>query len=106
MASVPYITEQEFDSITNSERPVLVDFTASWCGPCKAIAPMLDAAMAEYAGRVDIVKVDVDQARGLSGKMGIRGVPTLIVFQAGKEVNKHIGALNKAQLDNLLSPVL
>ncbi len=106
MANVPYITEQEFDAVTSSERPVLVDFTASWCGPCKMIAPLLDAALQEYEGRADIVKVDVDKARGLSAKLGIRGVPTLIVYKGGTEVGKHVGALNKAQLDKLLGSAL
>ena len=106
MANVPYITEKEFDAITSSERPVLVDFTASWCGPCKMIAPLLDAALTEYEGRADIVKVDVDKARGLSAKLGIRGVPTLMVYKGGSMVSKHVGALNKKELDNLLNSAL
>ena len=104
MASVPYIQESEFQTtISNPNRPVLVDFTASWCGPCKSIAPLLDAALDEYAGRADIVKVDIDKARGLAAKLGIRGVPTLMVYKNGAMLDKHVGALNKAQLDKLLS---
>jgi thioredoxin 1 len=102
-----YISAEEFKSnVQNGEGAYLVDFTASWCGPCKSIAPMLDDAANEYAGRVDVVKIDIDQARPLAAELGIRGVPTLILFKGGKELNKHVGALNKAQFDALVSPAL
>ena len=102
-----YITETDFkDTVINGSGAYLVDFTASWCGPCKSIAPMLDSAADEYTGRVEVVKIDIDQARPLCAELGIRGVPTLILFKDGKELGKHVGALNKAQFDQLVSPAL
>ena len=102
-----YITAEEFKAkVLNGDEAFLVDFTASWCGPCKSIAPMLDSAADEYAGRIHVVKLDIDQARPLCTELGIRGVPTLIVYKAGQEVNKHVGALNKAQFDQLVAPAI
>ena len=105
--SVPYISEEDFKATVQSQTgPFLVDFTASWCGPCKALAPVLDLLNDEYQGKITIVKVDVDQNRPLAGAFGIRSVPTLILFKDGAEVDKKLGALNKAQLEQFISQTL
>ena len=76
-----------FDAeVLNSTEPVVVDFHAEWCGPCKAMAPALDLVASEMKGKVKVVKVDVDQNPGITGKFGIRAMPTLLVFKGGKEI--------------------
>ena len=105
--SAKYISAEFFETtIESGQGAFLVDFTASWCGPCKMIAPMLDEKAAQYDGQVSVVKVDIDQARPLAAKLGIRGVPTLIVYKDGKAVAKHTGALNAAQFDALVANAL
>ena len=105
--SVAYINEADFKAtVKSSSGPYLVDFTASWCGPCKALAPVLDIAHSEYQGQIEIVKVDVDANRGLCASLGIRSVPTLILFKDGQEIDKHSGLLNKAQLDAFIGKAL
>ncbi|MFT4978423.1 MAG: thioredoxin 1 [Myxococcota bacterium] len=89
-------------NVINSDVPVVVDFWATWCGPCKRIAPMLDAAATDYDGKVRIAKVDVDQNRALAGKYGVQSIPTLIVFKNGEVAGKHVGMLNRAKLDTLI----
>jgi thioredoxin 1 len=89
--------------VINSDVPVVVDFWATWCGPCKRIAPMLEAAANDYDGQVRIAKIDVDQNRTLAGKYGIQSIPTLLVFKNGQQTGKHIGMLNRAKLDALIS---
>ena len=97
------ITEEAFArTIGDSTLPVLVDFYADWCGPCKLMAPFVDELAREYQGRALIAKVDSDRAPGLSRQYGIRGIPTTIVFKGGKEVARQVGAVGKAQLAELL----
>ena len=98
------VTSENFErDVLQSDVPVVVDFWATWCGPCKRIAPVLDAAANDYDGAVRIAKVDVDQSRDLASQYGIRNIPTLLVFKNGEQVNKHVGALNRATLDKLIS---
>ena len=88
------VSDATFDAeVLKATEPVVVDFHAEWCGPCKAMAPALDQVAAEMKGKVKVVKVDVDQNPGISGKYGIRAMPTLLVFKAGKVVATHQGAM-------------
>lgn len=94
--AVSDLTFQE--DVLNSDIPVLVDFWAEWCGPCKMIAPVLEEVAKHYAGRVKVVKVDVDQNGETSVKYGVRGIPNLILFNKGEVVDSRTGALAKSQL--------
>ncbi len=97
--NITHVSEASFDQdVLSSELPVLVDFWAAWCGPCKMIAPILDEIATEYAGKVKVCKVDVDANPGIPEKFGIRGIPTLIVFKDGNAVDTKVGALSKTQL--------
>jgi thioredoxin 1/putative thioredoxin len=101
------VTEQDFESeVLISDVPVLVEFGATWCGPCKVVEPELQALAQEYAGRAKVVGVDIDQSPFLARQLGIQSVPTFLVFHQGRPVTGKAGALKKAQLAELLEPVL
>lgn len=94
-----YVTDDSFDAdVLQSEKPVLVDYWAEWCGPCKMIAPILEEVSSEYADKIKIAKLDVDSNQATSMKYGIRGIPTLMLFREGNIVATHVGALSKSQL--------
>ncbi|GAA5232701.1 thioredoxin TrxA [Verticiella sediminum] len=105
--TIKHVSDASFDSdVVNASRPVLVDFTATWCGPCKMIAPILDQVATEYAGKLDIVKVDVDDNQATAAKFAIRGVPTLMLFKNGQVTDTKVGAMSKSQLTEFLDKSL
>jgi thioredoxin 1 len=100
------LTDSEFDAITGGDTPCLVDFWAPWCGPCKAIGPVVEELADEYAGKVVIAKMNVDENSVTPGKFGIRAIPTIILFKNGKVVDQVTGAVGKTQLVAMLNKAL
>jgi thioredoxin 1 len=97
------VTDSSFDTdVLQSTTPVLVDFWAEWCGPCKMIAPLLEEAAVTYAGKIKMVKLNVDENNATATKFGIRGIPTLLIFKNGKVAATKVGNLTKPQLSELL----
>lgn len=101
------VNELNFEAqVLKSDVPVLVDFTATWCGPCRQIAPLVDQIADEYVGRAKVVKLDIDESPGIAQKYGIRGVPTLYVFKGGQVVAQQVGAVPKTALVSLVERAL
>ena len=107
MGSISQLTESTFDEeVASSTEPVLVDFWAEWCGPCKMVAPILDEIATEQAGKVRVAKVNVDENPGLATKFNVMSIPNMIVFKDGQEAQRLIGARGKPQLLEDLTPYL
>lgn len=106
--AAPQVTDKTFDQeVLKSQEPVLVDFFAEWCGPCKAMAPALDQVASEMKGKLKVVKVDVDQNPGITAKYAIRAMPTLMVFKGGQVVGQNVGALvQKKKLEDWVNGTL
>ncbi|MCG9713140.1 thioredoxin TrxA [Shewanella insulae] len=101
------LSDDSFENdVLKSELPVLVDFWAEWCGPCKMIAPILDDVADEYAGKVTIAKLNVDQNNASPAKYGVRGIPTLLIFKNGELADTKVGALSKTQLKEFIDAQL
>jgi len=104
---VSAFSDANFDrEVLQSETPVLVDFWATWCAPCKAIAPLVDAVAEEHVGKIKVGKVNVDENPATPGKYGVRGIPTLILFKGGVVVDQIVGAVPKSQLEALIAKAL
>lgn len=105
--NVKYITDAQFKSeVLESNVPVLLDFTAVWCGPCKAIAPLLDQVADAQLGKLKVVKIDIDQNQNTPNQFGVQSIPTLLLFKNGQVAARQVGALNKPALDRFVAPVL
>ncbi|MBV6271575.1 thioredoxin TrxA [Alcaligenaceae bacterium CGII-47] len=104
---IKHVSDASFDAdVLNSDLPVLVDYWAAWCGPCKMIAPLLEEAATQYDGRVIIAKLNVDENPDSAAKYGIRGIPTLMLFKEGKVSATKVGALSRSQLQAFLDDSL
>ena len=100
---IKYVSDASFEAdVLKSDKPVLVDFWAEWCGPCKMIAPILDEVSKDYGDKVQIAKLNVDENAGVPAKFGIRGIPTLILFKNGVPAAQKVGAMAKGQLTSFI----
>lgn len=102
-ANVTEVTDNNFEStVLGADKPFLVDFWATWCAPCLAIAPHVESLANEMAGKVGVGKLNIDDNPGVPGKFGVRSIPTLILFKGGKPVDQIVGAVPKAKLEEML----
>ena len=105
-ATIKEVTASELNELLNHKRVVLADFSATWCPPCRAMAPIVDRLAARFSGRAGVVKVDVDQAGELASTYGVRGIPTFLLFADGQVVERVVGATSEAALTVLIESQL
>ena len=104
---IVHVTDGSFEAdVLKSSQPVLIDFWAEWCSPCKMIAPILEGAAGDYADRLTIAKVNVDENPQTAMRYGVRSIPTLLLFKAGSVAGQKVGALSKSQLEAFLDPLV
>ena len=104
---IKHVSDASFEAdVLQSDKPVLVDYWAEWCGPCKMIAPILDELAKQYGAQLQIAKMNVDENREVPAKFGIRGIPTLMLFKGGQLAATKVGALSKAQLAQFIDAQL
>ena len=104
---IKHVSDASFEvDVLQSKHPVLVDYWAEWCGPCKMIAPILDEVATGYEGKLQIAKMNVDENRDIPAKLGIRGIPTLMIFKGGQKVDTVVGAVPKTTLSGTISKYL
>ena len=106
MSIVKLSNENFQEEIMNSELPVLVDFYAEWCGPCKMISPIIDELAESYDGKIKVAKLDIDQSGDIASSQGVMSIPTIIFFKNGEKVEESTGALDKGQLEELIQKVI
>jgi len=107
VANVKTISTDNFEKeVLQAEQPVLIDFWAPWCGPCKMVGPIVETLADENVGKIIVGKVNVDENQALAGQFGVRGIPTLLFFKAGKEAKRVVGAQNKNQLQKVIDEVI
>jgi len=105
--SIVHINDENFESeVLQADRPVLLDFWAEWCGPCKMIAPVLEQVASEYGERLQVAKLDVEENQSIAMKYGVRSIPTLMLFRDGVVQAQHVGMLSRQQLGQLLDEQL
>ena len=107
MSSATAVKDSDFQTeVLDAASPVLVDFWATWCGPCQSLGPVIDAIAEEYAGKLKVMKMNVDENRETPAKYGIRGIPTLMLFHKGEIVDKIVGAQPKTAIDAIIKKVV
>ena len=102
MSDIVHLNDSNYETAT-AQGVVVVDFWAPWCGPCRALAPHLEAAAQKFDGKLRIAKYNVDEANEYAAKLGIRSIPTLIVYEDGKPIQQHIGSMGQSQLEDFLN---
>ena len=100
------VTNENFESLKNGEQPLVIDFWATWCGPCRMVAPIIEELANEYEGKVTIGKCDVEEADEIAAEFGIRSIPTIVFMKGGKVLDKIVGAASKSKIEDKIKTLL